>query len=84
MKDRLLNVLAWGVWVWAIVFAVGITIAYVSEQLFDGRQLNGLLAAYLILVFSVAPILAQWVLFYIFTGSPRFLPWQRTEAAEDE
>ena len=44
MKDRLLNVLAWGAWVWAIVFAVGITIAYVSEQLFDSEPLNSLLA----------------------------------------
>jgi len=36
-------VLAWGVWAWAIVPALG-TIAYFSEQLFDGEPLNGLLA----------------------------------------
>ena len=76
MKERFLNVLAWGVWLnalgWLFIF------------LFHASQEGGIRCGsscaddYLaVAAVTLLPLVAQWVLFYIVTGSPRFLPWRK-------
>jgi len=76
MKERFLNVLAWGVWLnalfWLFIF------------LFEASREGGIRCGrsyddeYLLVpALTLLPLVVQWVLFYIVTGSPRFLPWRK-------
>ena len=85
MKERLANVVAWGVWLWAIGFAVFAAGAAITGNMCGARGCTDhpFLIFLLMAGMSLGPVAAQWLLFYVLLGSPRFLPWQRPEQAED-
>ncbi|MDC1117232.1 hypothetical protein OAS73_05070 [Luminiphilus sp.] len=76
MKERILNVLAWGVW-------IGVTgwLLFVIRLIVTGdlpiEQLRNLDTIGIISGTLLGPLVVQWVLFYIVTGSPRILPWRK-------
>ena len=75
MKERAMNVLAWGTWAVALVFFLQPLWSFYeggfqpSAYVYDAnRWLDDTSIGLIFLA-------VQWVLYYIITGSPRFLPW---------
>lgn len=88
MKERLLDVLAWLAWLWTvgvILFAIAVFFSSVYDELrIEGETLAPSLFAFFMGAIALGPLICQWVLFYIITGFPRLLPWQRPEPDEEE
>ena len=87
MKERFLNVLAWGVWIgvtgWLVFILGGMATGFVPIDDIKERGDLPLFMAY-IAGTAIGPLVVQWVLFYIVTGSPRILPWRRPRQDDGE
>ncbi|MDG2459684.1 MAG: hypothetical protein P8M73_02285 [Luminiphilus sp.] len=89
MKERLLDVVAWLAWLWAVGYTLfGMALffsgVYSEYARIEGSVVHPALYAFFMGVLALGPLIVQWGLFYILTGSPRILPWHRPEQAEEE
>ena len=50
----------------------------------DDETVTPSIFAFFVCAFALGPLIFQWALFYIITGFPRLLPWQRPEPDEEE
>ena len=79
MKERFLNVLAWGVWLNAVhwpLFSLGLYATHEGDGFF-GTPPDYMDTFLTLAAVTLLPLVVQWVLFYIVTGSPRILPWSK-------
>ena len=75
MKERIMNVVAWGTWINAIGWFLTpfvLVVWSLLEGLDPLMYWDDMLGCWII---ASASLVIQWVLYYIITGSPRFLPW---------
>ena len=79
MKERLANVLAWGVWLWALGYTLFAAVMTITGEACGERGCVGhpALMALMVVGIAMGPVAAQWLLLYILNGSPRWLPWSK-------
>ena len=76
MKERMILLLSWVAFLWALA-ALGI--AFDDKYFIRGLKIGRLIADTALYVPAVI-----WAGLWVGTGSPRFLPWQRPQQAEEE
>ena len=82
MKDRLMDVLAWGVWIGVFGWLLFCWAVHELEVLGSMSPADQLGAGLLVIAGVAGPLLTLWAVSWVATGSLRLLPWQKPSSNE--